>query len=60
MASPHALTFQQSTRSFQADFLQQVLHGTEWNISETARRLDLTRTHIYNLVHAFGLERERR
>jgi Nif-specific regulatory protein len=58
-AGPHPLTFQQATRSFQEDLLQQVLRDTEWNVSETARRLDLTRTHIYNLIRAFGLERER-
>lgn len=58
-AGSHPQTFQQATRSFQEDFLRQALHDTEWNISETARRLDLTRAHIYNLIHAFGLERQR-
>jgi hypothetical protein len=24
---------------------------------ETARRLDLTRSHVYNLIRAFGLQR---
>jgi len=27
---------------------------------ETAKRLDLTRSHVYNLIRAFGLERERK
>jgi hypothetical protein len=31
-----------------------------WNGLETARRLDLARSHVYNLIRAFGLERRRR
>ncbi len=50
-------TFQRSTRRFQETLLRRTLEETEWNVSETARRLDLTRTHIYNLVRAFGIER---
>ncbi|MDX2168768.1 MAG: sigma-54-dependent Fis family transcriptional regulator [Deltaproteobacteria bacterium] len=56
-ASEHQETFQAATRRFQSSLLQKVLDETDWNISETARRLDLTRTHIYNLVRAFGLGR---
>jgi len=29
-------------------------------VIDTARRLDLARSHIYNLIRAFGLERGRR
>ena len=48
-------TFQEATRRFQAQLLGEVLEETAWNISETARRLDLTRTHVYNLIERFGL-----
>ena len=30
-----------------------------WNVVETARRLDLARSHVYNLIRAFGIERGR-
>lgn len=52
------LTYQEATRRFQADLLRQTLRETHWNVAETARRLDLARAHVYNLIKAFGLERE--
>jgi Nif-specific regulatory protein len=54
------LTFQEATRRFQARLLRETLAECGWNIVETARRLDLARSHVYNLIRAFGLERERR
>jgi Nif-specific regulatory protein len=53
------LTFQEATRGFQADLLRAALEDTGWNITETAARLDLTRSHVYNLIKAFGLGRPR-
>lgn len=53
------LTFQEETRRFQADLLRSTLEATGYNIAATARRLDLTRSHIYNLIRAFGLGRNR-
>jgi len=53
-------TFQEATRRFQARFLQGALEANGWNVLETARRLDLARSHVYNLIRAFGLERRRR
>jgi Nif-specific regulatory protein len=53
------LTFQEETRRFQADLLRSTLETTGYNIAATARRLDLTRSHIYNLIRAFGLGRNR-
>ncbi len=52
-------TFQQATRAFQAELVQRALDDTTWNVTETAARLDLTRSHVYNLIRAFGLERRR-
>jgi transcriptional regulator with GAF, ATPase, and Fis domain len=54
-ASP--LTFQEATRGFQADLLRAALEEARWNITETAARLDLTRSHVYNLIKAFALGR---
>jgi Nif-specific regulatory protein len=53
-----ALTFQEATRRFQARLLRETLEETGWNIVETARCLDLARSHVYNLIRAFGLERK--
>jgi Nif-specific regulatory protein len=50
-------TFQTATRDFQAQFLRRALEEAGWNIAEVARRLDLARSHVYNLIRAFGLER---
>jgi Nif-specific regulatory protein len=51
-----ALTFQAATRAFQANLLLRTLEETGWSIAETARKLDLARSHVYNLIRANGLE----
>ena len=51
------LTFQEATRRFQAGSCARRSTETEWNVVETARRLDLARSHVYNLIRAFGLTR---
>lgn len=55
-----ATTFQEATRQFQARLVQSTLEANNWNVVETARRLDLTRSHVYNLIRAFGLKRTTR
>ncbi|HEV8551727.1 MAG TPA: sigma-54 dependent transcriptional regulator [Polyangiaceae bacterium] len=50
-------TFQDETRRFQSDLVKRVLEANGWNVSATARDLDLTRAHLYNLINAFGLKR---
>jgi Nif-specific regulatory protein len=52
-------TFQEATREFQRGMLERVLGETGWNIVEAARRLDLTRSHTYNLIRLHGLVRGR-
>ncbi len=54
------VTFQEATRRFQERLLQDALEAEGWNVVDTARRLDLARSHVYNLIRAFGLERGRR
>ncbi len=51
------LTFQEATRQFQRELLAQTLVETGWNVSETARRLELSRSHVYNLIEAFQIDR---
>ena len=50
--------FQEATRRFQKELLESALAENDWNVTETARRLDLSRSHFYNLVNAFGLKRK--
>lgn len=53
-----APTFQEATRLFQSALLRQTLQETSWNVAETAKRLDLARSYVYDLIHAFGLKRD--
>jgi Nif-specific regulatory protein len=52
------VSFQEATRRFQRELLVRTLRDTGWKITETAHRLDLARSHVYNLIHAFGLARD--
>jgi transcriptional regulator with GAF, ATPase, and Fis domain len=54
------LTFQEATRRFQARLLRETFEETGWNIVEASRRLELTRSHVYTLIRAFGIERGQR
>ena len=53
------LTWQEATWHFQKGYLEKTLGEMSWNVSEVARILDLARSHVYNLIKAFGLERKR-
>ena len=50
-------SLQAATRRFQERLVQRVLDETNWNVAEAARRLDVARSHVYNLIRAFGLKR---
>ncbi|MDX1623675.1 MAG: sigma-54 dependent transcriptional regulator [Gemmatimonadota bacterium] len=39
-------------------FLERKLLEHGWNVSETARRLDMQRSHLYRKIEKYGLERE--
>lgn len=54
-----ALTFQEATRVFQSYLLRRTLEATSWNVAAAARKLDLTRAHVYNLIKAYGLRRSK-
>jgi Nif-specific regulatory protein len=51
------LTFHEATRSFQEQLLRDVLGREDWNVTAVARRLDLTRGHVYNLMATFRIRR---
>ena len=55
--SEEGLTFQEATRRFQAEFVRQKIEESGWNIVEASRRLEVTRSHVYTLIRAFGIKR---
>ena len=48
---------QLATRQFQRRLVVEALERNDWNVSETARELDLARSHLYNLIDQFDLKR---
>jgi Nif-specific regulatory protein len=50
-------TFQQATRQFQEQLLRNTLRETEWNVSQTAEKLDVARSHVYSLIRSYGLQK---
>lgn len=52
-----SVTFQEATRAFQSGFVRDVLEESGWNVSEAAARMDVARSHVYNLIRAFGIVR---
>lgn len=57
-ATDALLTLQQATRAFQRRYVLDALEQNDWNVSETARELDLARSHLYNLINDFELKRD--
>jgi Nif-specific regulatory protein len=57
-SSYEGCTFHEGTRIYQRGLLRATLDATGGNVSESARRLDLTRAHVYTLMKTLGLERE--
>ena len=39
-------------------FIQQKLNKFEWNVSRTAEAIDIQRSHLYNKMNKYGIERE--
>ena len=54
------VTLQQATREFQKRHVRAALENNDWNVTETARQLDLARSHLYNLINDFELRREKK
>jgi Nif-specific regulatory protein len=51
------LTFQESTQRFQKRLVEDALAKAQWNVQEAADALDISRSHLYNLMSAFGITR---
>ncbi|HUJ58724.1 MAG TPA: sigma 54-interacting transcriptional regulator [Kofleriaceae bacterium] len=50
-------TMIEATRQFQKRHVLETLERHDWNVSEAARELDLSRAHLYNLINMFELKR---
>ena len=51
-------TFHEATRAYQRELLRRELAAQNWNVAAVADRLDLTRSHVYNLIKQLGLREE--
>ena len=51
------VTLQAATRQFQKRMVLEALERNDWNVAETARELELARSHLYNLINDFELKR---
>ena len=51
-------TFQEFKEQAERGFLVQKLRDNDWNISETARLLEMPRSNLYKKIDKFGLKRE--
>lgn len=52
------LTFQDFKDRAEAAFIKKQLEVHDWNVSKTADALEIQRSHLYNKMKKFGLERE--
>ncbi len=52
-----AETFAAATQAFQRRLIERVLGEEDWNVSAAARRLDLSRSRLNELIRGFGLRR---
>jgi Nif-specific regulatory protein len=52
-----SLGLQEAARRFKRRFVEEALRRHHWNVAETARDLDLARSHLYNLIADLGIER---
>ena len=49
-------TFHEATRAFQKELLARELKAMSWNVTAVAKKLGLTRSHVYNLLRTFELK----
>jgi DNA-binding NtrC family response regulator len=56
-ANANGFGLQEATRRFQRKHVLAVLDSTDWNVQEAGQVLDVSRSHVYNLIRAFDLKR---
>ncbi len=50
-------SFQDATQKFQALFLTETLEKNQGNVSQTARQLKISRTHLHHLINSLGIDK---
>jgi Nif-specific regulatory protein len=55
-----SITYEEAMRRYQARFVREALEQNAWNVSETARRIGVARSHLNDLIKAHGLARAKR
>jgi len=58
-ASEATVPYHEAVRRAQGRIVSEALEACGWNVSETARRLDVSRSHLNDLIRAHGLSRAR-
>jgi Nif-specific regulatory protein len=53
------VTLQEATRQFQRRHVLEALEKNNWNVAETARELELARSHLYNLINDLDLRKDK-
>ena len=53
-----AQTFEEFKQEAEKSFLLQKLREHDWNVSETARALEMPRSNLYKKIERYGLNRE--
>lgn len=51
-------TFQDFKEKTERAFILKQLNNNNWNISKTAKQLDIQRSHLYNKIKKYGIEKE--
>ncbi|WP_103026641.1 sigma-54-dependent transcriptional regulator [Salinibacter altiplanensis] len=49
--------FSDARDQFEKHFIQHKLHEHDWNVSQTAETIGIQRSHLYNKLNKYGLER---
>lgn len=57
-ASGEHLTWKEANQRFQVDLIRKALIDVDWNVLEAARRLELSRSHIYTMIDRFAIDQE--
>jgi two-component system nitrogen regulation response regulator NtrX len=48
-------TLKEARETFERAFILSELHANEWNITRTAERLGIERSHLYRKLKAYGI-----
>jgi two-component system nitrogen regulation response regulator NtrX len=51
-------SFQDFKDAAEAEFIRRKLIKNQWNVTKTAEEIDIQRSHLYNKIEKFGLQRE--